>query len=417
MLKFNIVNKYIEAYIEKFEYVHLNEIYKWEAVKCFQDNWDTKNKDFYEMISASLNLTKNLLASGNYFPRRMILKNTNKSPVKIKSFFQELFNEDEDLIKRITSFKVKVKKINQANFPDKHDYQDYRAILVYLSLKYPERYYIYKYTLFKEVSKIFGYSYSPTKGDIRNIGQYQGLCSLLNNELRKNQKLLMLHKNRLTDKCYIDQNLNILTQDFIYAVVNYLSTEDQLTVQTQKIKGLVDQVRIKDAQTIHRKFDFTPRMINYTENEIENKIIGDLGELWVKEYETERLKKLGKRKLSECVEHVSKEKGDGTGFDIQSFDETGNKIFIEVKTTRNSLHQPFYITRNELERSKLETDNYYLYRVYHFDEGKNEAKLRIYRGELSKFCDNPTQFRVELKKPSHNCNSVLLNLISLHLSF
>lgn len=30
------------------------EKYKWEAVKCFQDNWDVKAEDFADMLSRSL---------------------------------------------------------------------------------------------------------------------------------------------------------------------------------------------------------------------------------------------------------------------------------------------------------------------------------------------------------------------------
>lgn len=30
-----------------------DEKYKWEAVKCFQDNWDVKAEDFADMLSRS----------------------------------------------------------------------------------------------------------------------------------------------------------------------------------------------------------------------------------------------------------------------------------------------------------------------------------------------------------------------------
>ena len=49
-----------------------NEKYKWEAVKCFQDNWDVNAADFADMLTQSLAKTYNLLASMNNFPARMI---------------------------------------------------------------------------------------------------------------------------------------------------------------------------------------------------------------------------------------------------------------------------------------------------------------------------------------------------------
>lgn len=46
------------------------EKYKWEAIKCFQDNWDLNAPDFAEMLKASLAKTHNLLTSLNYYPQK-----------------------------------------------------------------------------------------------------------------------------------------------------------------------------------------------------------------------------------------------------------------------------------------------------------------------------------------------------------
>ena len=51
-----------------------NEMYKWEAVKWFQDHWDINAPDFPEMLRCSLEKTMNLLVSLNNFPRSMIVK-------------------------------------------------------------------------------------------------------------------------------------------------------------------------------------------------------------------------------------------------------------------------------------------------------------------------------------------------------
>ena len=40
-----------------------DEKYKWEAVKCFQDNWDIHAVDFAAMLAKSLKKTANLLTS------------------------------------------------------------------------------------------------------------------------------------------------------------------------------------------------------------------------------------------------------------------------------------------------------------------------------------------------------------------
>lgn len=51
-----------------------DEKYKWEAVKCFQVNWDVNADDFAAMLTKALSQTGNLLASVNNFPAKMIIK-------------------------------------------------------------------------------------------------------------------------------------------------------------------------------------------------------------------------------------------------------------------------------------------------------------------------------------------------------
>ena len=39
------------------------------------------------------------------------------------------------------------------------------------------------------------------------------------------------------------------------------------------------------------------------------------------------------------------------GYDIDSFTEAGDKIYIEVKSTAGSADEPFYMTANEREKA------------------------------------------------------------------
>ena len=146
---------------------------------------------------------------------------------------KDLIKQQNQEIRKETGM-VKEEEINEINFQDrKRTYQDHRAILVYLSLVYPERYYLYKYTMFSDFAKIIDYNYHPKKGRIENIGQYLHMCDLIKNDLVKDQELLKLHKGRIDEDCYYDSNYNLLTQDFIYAVTYHLSknTSDILTIQ------------------------------------------------------------------------------------------------------------------------------------------------------------------------------------------
>lgn len=132
-----------------------------------------------------------------------------------------------------------------------------------------------------------------------------------------------------------------------------------IEVPKKEIESIVINLNVDGVEALNPNLDFTPRSTNYIQNNIENKRIGDLGELWIVELERKKLENTGKIKLAQKVRHISKEEGDGHGYDIQSFDENGNEIFIEVKTTKGALNSTFFITRNELERSKIDSNKYF----------------------------------------------------------
>lgn len=390
-----ILKQYITEYKLNFESVNQQEIYKWKAVKCFQDNWDIDAENFYQMLLASIKLTENLLKSGQYFPLRMLMHYSEQRPNEVRNLFKSLYNEEEDIFERIQDFQNGIEIINNELFPDKNSYQDHRAIIVYLALRFPERYFFYKFEMFKQFSEKLELIYRPVRGHIGNIGHFNNECELIRYELSLDQELLKLHKNRITGDCYYDENLNILTQDFVYAVVRHLDqaivVSTAITAQTSETKVLSTELTSSADQ-----ISFRGRTVNFIKNGIENKRLGDLGELWVMKHEIEKLKEANKHNLIDQIKHTSIDEGDGTGFDIQSYDIAGNKIFIEVKTTKGRQNSTFFVTRNELERSKIEKDNYYLYRLYNYNEQTDTADLLIIKGELTNLCEFPTTYKINL---------------------
>lgn len=122
---------------------------------------------------------------------------------------------------------------------------------------------------------------------------------------------------------------------------------------------------------------------DFIEKEIRNKHLGLLGELFILQSEIEYLNANGREDLAVQVEHVSSVIGDGLGYDILSYDLSGNEKKIEVKTTRSDITRPFYLTRNELEVSINNPENYYLYRLFDFDSNLNKGKYYLLRGNLA----------------------------------
>ncbi len=385
-MNLEILRRYISEYERDFDRIHNLEIYKWRAVKQFQDHWNLDAGDFAKMLELSLAETDNLMAAKDYWPDKMIVANAERSSETVRGLFKDLFNEDYDLLERIVSFRTSIKQLNSVNFPGKSDYQDHRAVLVYLNLRYPETYYFYKYEMLKVVCEKLEYDYKPKTGSISNIVQYFNLCRLIKDEILLNNNLLKLHKDRLGKTEYFDREFNILTQDFIYAVAKHLALGEIPATTSPQL--MLTDISLEPILKDYTNFKGT--FIDHVSKYKRNKHIGDLGEQWVLNYEQNHCPS----KYVKKVIPAAKSEGDGLGYDILSFDNHGNEKYIEVKTTTGGPKTSFFVSRVELERSKKEGNKYYLYRLYNFDEAKRTADCLVIRGDLSKYCINPTEYEI-----------------------
>ena len=125
------------------------------------------------------------------------------------------------------------------------------------------------------------------------------------------------------------------------------------------------EMKIKHA--VKEQREFKTKNINYAEKEARNRALGLRGEEYILAVEKARLASLGRIDLVKDIEWTSKEKGDGAGYDIRSFEgKTDEELFIEVKTTNSGMYQPFLITRNELLFSEANVERYALYRLFDF---------------------------------------------------
>jgi len=135
----------------------------------------------------------------------------------------------------------------------------------------------------------------------------------------------------------------------------------------------------------------TPIRRDYLAREARNSALGVAGELLAMEFEARRLHSAGCKGLAERVEHCSKSRGDGLGFDILSFEESGRERFIEVKTTAFGEYTPFFVTECEKRFSTEQSEQFHLYRIFEFRQ-----KPRMYSlvGALERTCDlHPVSFQ------------------------
>ena len=214
----------IGKYKADFETNIPNELYKWKAVKCFQDNWDINAENFAEMLSRSLSKTGNLLATRSTFPRRMIKHYAKSYTEEVRNLFIVLFDDDRSLFERIEEFKKGIDLIHGKWDVEgkKNHYQTDNVISTYLWLRFPDKYYIYKPSiaqiLFKELNVNIKLRGMGTNAIIETYNIYNVIAETLAEDMAYRGML----DNAQTDDCYPDYTFRTATIDFGYYVGKYM---------------------------------------------------------------------------------------------------------------------------------------------------------------------------------------------------
>lgn len=215
------LSEVIKAYKAYFPNKIKDEIYKWKAVKHFQDNWHVDMDIFPPMLDRALSKTVNLLRSRNSFPWGMIVELSRFRTSTVRDMFKELFDESLDLSNRIESFMNGAKVLQNELDPNKSHYQDYNSISTYLWLRFPNKYYIYKYGEVKEAAKILEASFIPKKGDIQSVILSYEMFDIIAEYINDDPSLRAMLNSVLTNDCDRDTNLHTMVVDICYFISRY----------------------------------------------------------------------------------------------------------------------------------------------------------------------------------------------------
>ena len=139
-----------------------------------------------------------------------------------------------------------------------------------------------------------------------------------------------------------------------------------------------------DIRRIIRKFD-------PAERDARNRFLGEKGEAFLFQVEQDWLSTNGRDDLAAKVRWVSKEDGDGAGYDILSFSRHGEERWLEVKTTNGPSTTPFWLSENERRVSEKHRDVFRLVRVYDFSRRPTAYRLKPPLSDKVRLV--PTQYR------------------------
>lgn len=241
----NSLNGYLSSYIKDFDDNWKKEEYKWEAIRTFQQNWDTNAAAFPEMLERALGKTGNLLAASNYYPRKMIIDLAKSNTEEVRSMFKELFDESLGLSLRIKQFGKKAEALlTNKSF---QTYQKENAITTYLWLRFPDKYYIYKFKEANQVSQSLGSSLEIKKGQglgTINVRRAFSLYNAIRDVAANNEEIKALLSQKISSNSgvYSDPKMVTLAVD----IAHYISEKKQsggkpATVVANTIEGQPEQ--------------------------------------------------------------------------------------------------------------------------------------------------------------------------------
>lgn len=255
-----------------------------------------------------------------------------------------------------------------------------------------------KYAYAKRVADYFKNEISDTTfsknpinigGELKDLGYGYEQTNVLQKYYSKkdiNDELLIKDIKELLN-VYTDISSLMATQSYDEVIKNVLAdglvSDIEVEYAIEEIKKAVDpdnetpygfsrklqEVSPKSERPTKFRRITNPRRnkIDHIKKQEKDSKAGLLGEELVLSYERDRLVLLGLEEYADKIVWVS-DSDDSAGFDIKSYDLDSKgkvkEIKIEVKTSREKVDVDFFVSKNEVEKSKLYADHYYVYRIY-----------------------------------------------------
>lgn len=394
----------------------LEHLFKYVLKKYREDTSGkvNKNTDIYDyvvrkipsLISKKLN-DKNIKVDGSIgkgnrtrFPWIAILDRTHTETEQEGIYMCYLFKKDMSgfyltLTQGVTNFekfgKRKAEVLNEVTkyYQDEIDSKDFKTSRISLGARKGEI--GHKYERATILSKMY---------DVSNWNE---------DELEKDlNKMFDIYKDVI--KCFDTYKYDDIIQRIIQTDPYINGSEAlQKTKEVFETNGVEFNEINKDLIEVYPKADRNtkfkkitnniPKKIDYFKKAQQDAINGSKGEMLCIKYEQRKLQGLGRPDLAEKVKQVSI-LADGYGYDIISYDLDKNgkeyEIFIEVKTTKNKIDTEFFISKNEIDKSKELKENYCLFRIYDL-KGEQPKFYKAYGKIDDNFIINPITFVAKYK--------------------
>ena len=185
-----------------------------------------------------------------------------------------------------------------------------------------------------------------------------------------------------TDFENLTRDVHCIPVDQVGSIVeaSEMSEEEIQELQEDPAKGF--HVTVDESGPTHkkkeRKYCNVGRKVDWDRVQKSRNKTGILGE----EIAMDIISKMAQAQgLREPI-HVSKEEGDGLGYDIRYWEANGKEVHVEVKASKDRYADGFEMSAREIEASKDTNCKYLIYRLYDLNVKTRECRLKVYEGPI-----------------------------------
>ena len=236
----------IARYLEKFALTNAKpheEYFKWQAIDCFQTNWNIDAEDLYESFTRAVAKTDVLLDGGHSAPSSGI-KSLLKLPEEVETVreaFRKLLYTECDEKARDLLVEEFIQTVNariKAHWPnDSYRPQATRSTLCYLALARPDRDFFYMFTKAENWAYFTEFGFDIGSGSNFSLPNYYRMCNELVDAIRESDALRRCNEERMQAAgVSLSDDFHTLAYDIMYCATTYGLYVDLPTYEAKGVK-------------------------------------------------------------------------------------------------------------------------------------------------------------------------------------
>ncbi|GEM_PF-6660007 len=227
------ISDYINKYAEKIEkdpaLYEVDEGYKYKAVATFQKEFDLDARALPEMLERAFSDSHNLVQSGQYFPRKMLILYAKKNSAVVRTALKELYQENTSIAARVDRFLDTMEA--EFSSPNKQSYFDCRFVSFLLAAREPDKYHYVKVSEYRDFAKKVKYDLKLEGSQGKKFEEMAKLAILTKGLLGRSSEFRKAHALSTSSFAYKDTSMSWGTFDFIFNIARRFNVDIDKIVQ------------------------------------------------------------------------------------------------------------------------------------------------------------------------------------------